>query len=350
MERKLGRIGIIGGGAWGTALAQVARRAGRAVVLWAREDEVVAAINRERINPLYLPGVALADGIRATGDLAEAAAADALLLVAPAQRLRAVSAALAPHLSGRPPLVICSKGIETGTTALMTEVVAETLPDCPLAVLSGPTFADEVARGLPTAVTLACRDERLGARLVAALGSNRFRPYLSDDLVGAEIGGAVKNVLAIACGIVEGRRLGDNARAALITRGMAELLRLGRAKGGRAETLMGLSGLGDLVLTCTSRRSRNMSLGLALGEGARIEAVLGARRAVTEGVATAAAVAVLADQLGIEMPIASAVDRIVNHGASIDRAIEALLARPFKDEAADAALGLAPGGDGDETS
>ncbi len=348
MASGIRRIGVIGGGAWGTALAQAARRAGREVVLWAREDEVVAAINRDRVNPLYLPGVALEDGILATGELAEAAAADALLLVAPAQRLRAVSAALAPHLSESAPLVICSKGIETGTAALMTEVVAETLPDRPLAVLSGPTFADEVARGLPAAVTLACRDEALGARLVAALGSRRFRPYLTDDLVGAEIGGAVKNVLAIACGIVEGRRLGDNARAALITRGMAELLRLGRAKGGRAETLMGLSGLGDLVLTCTGKRSRNMSLGLALGEGARIDAVLGARRAVTEGVATAAAVAVLAERLGIEMPIASAVDRIVNHGASIDRAIEALLARPFKDEVVGAALAIEPsnGGDG----
>ncbi len=330
------RIGIIGGGAWGTALALIARRAGRDVVLWARDGDVVDAINRDRANPAYLPGVALDPAIRATRDLAEAGAADALLLVVPAQHMRAVATALAPSLAARPPLVVCSKGIEVATGALMTEVLDEALPGCPLAVLSGPTFADEVARGLPAAVTLACADAALGSRLVAALGGGAFRPYLADDLLGAQIGGAVKNVLAIACGIVDGRRLGENARAALVTRGLAELLRLGRARGARGETLMGLSGLGDLVLTCTSRRSRNMSLGAALGEGASVAAVLDARRAVTEGVASAPAVALLAGRLGVEMPICLAVEAIVAGRVTIDAAIEGLLARPFKAEVAGA--------------
>jgi len=335
------RIGIIGGGAWGTALALIARRAGRDVVLWARNDEVVEAINRDHANPRYLPGVALDPAISATRDLAESVAADALMLVVPAQRMRALATALAPHLAARPPLVVCSKGIEIATGALMTEVLGAALPGCPLAVLSGQTFADEVARGLPAAVTLACADAALGARLVAALGGGAFRPYLADDLPGAQIGGAVKNVLAIACGIVDGRRLGENARAALVTRGLAELLRLGRARGARGETLMGLSGLGDLVLTCTSRRSRNMSLGAALGEGASVAEILKGRRAVTEGVASAPAVILLADRLGVEMPICRAVEAILAGRVTIDAAIEGLLARPFKAEVADAPLAAA---------
>ncbi len=340
------RIGIVGGGAWGTALAQVARRAGREVLLWARNESVVEAIARDHANPLYLPGVALDPAIRATGDLAALDGMDALLLVVPAQQMRKVAEALASRLAARPPLVVCSKGIEIASGALMTEVLGETLPDCPLAVLSGPTFADEVARGLPAAVTLACADAALGARLVAALGGGAFRPYLADDLVGAQIGGAVKNVLAIACGIVDGRRLGENARAALVARGLAELLRLGRARGARGETLMGLSGLGDLVLTCTSRRSRNMSLGVALGEGASVAAVLGARRAVTEGVASAPAVGLLAARLGVEMPICRAVEAIVAGRVTIDAAIEGLLARPFKAEVAGAPVDALEEGDG----
>jgi glycerol-3-phosphate dehydrogenase (NAD(P)+) len=326
------RVAVIGGGAWGTALAATARRAGRDVVLWAREPEVVAAIRARRENPLFLPGVPLDPAIAATGDLAEAVDADALLLVVPAQHLRRIAGQLAPHLRNGTPLVLCAKGIEQKSGAMMTEIAAEALPDAPLAVLSGPTFAIEVARALPTAVTLATSDEALGQALIAALGTREFRPYLSSDPVGAEIGGAVKNVLAIACGIVAGRRLGDNARAALITRGLAEMTRLAVAKGGRAETLMGLSGLGDLVLTCTAMQSRNHSLGAALGEGRALPEILGERRSVAEGVDSAAAVADLAARLGVEMPISAGVDAILHHGAAIDETIELLLARPFRSE------------------
>jgi len=329
------RIGIVGGGAWGTALALTARRAGRAVVLWAREADVVAAINRDHVNPLFLPDVPLDPAIRATQELGEAAAADALLLVVPAQHLRALATAFAPHLPKGMPVVICTKGIEEKSGALMSEIAAASLPDAAVAVLSGPTFAGEVANGLPTAVTLATTDAVLGQRLIAALGTRSFRPYLSDDTPGAEIGGAVKNVLAIACGIVTGRKLGDNARAALITRGLAEMVRLALAKGGRAETLMGLSGLGDLVLTCTGLQSRNHSLGVALGEGRALGDILAERRSVAEGVTSAAAAAALARRLGVDMPITAAVEAILHHGAAVDQAIAALLARPFKSEAAD---------------
>jgi glycerol-3-phosphate dehydrogenase (NAD(P)+) len=329
------RISIIGGGAWGTALALTARRAGRDVVLCAREAEVAAAINRDHINALFLPGVPLDEEIRATTDLAEAArAAEALLLVPPAQHLRAVATLLARHLRPDVPVVICAKGIEERSGALLSEVAAECLPQTPLAVLSGPTFAGEVARGLPTAVTLACTDAALGRRLIAALGTRSFRPYLADDVVGAQIGGAVKNVLAIACGIVMGRSLGDNARAALVTRGLAEMVRLALAKGGKPETLMGLSGLGDLVLTSTGLQSRNHTLGLALGQGQALGDILAERRSVAEGVSSAAAAAALALRLGIDMPITAAVDAILHRGAAIDQAIQGLLARPFKSEGA----------------
>ncbi len=330
-EDAIERIAVIGGGAWGTALAQTARRAGRAVTLWAREAEVVAAINRDHVNPLFLPDVSLEPDIRAVGDLAEAVRdTETALLAVPAKHLRAVTAALAPLST---PVVICAKGVEEKTGALLSEIVAATLPGVPLAVLSGPTFAAEVARALPTAVTLATADRALGTRLAAALGTRSFRPYLSDDVVGVEIGGAVKNVLAIACGIVEGRKLGDNARAALVTRGLAEMVRLALAKGGRAETLMGLSGLGDLVLTCTGAQSRNYSLGVALGQGRPLAAILAERRSIAEGVASAAAAAALARRLKVEMPIVAAVDAILHRGAAIDEAISALLARPFKSEA-----------------
>jgi glycerol-3-phosphate dehydrogenase (NAD(P)+) len=324
------RIGIIGAGAWGTALAQVLCRAGREVALWAREPALVAAINRDHDNPLFLPGVPLDPGIAASGDAGSVARnAEILLLAVPAQYLRAVCRMVLGHGS---PVVICAKGIETGTGALMSEVVAAELPAAPVAVLSGPTFAVEVARGLPTAVTLAAADAALGRRLVDGLGTRHFRPYLSDDVAGAEIGGAVKNVLAIACGIVEGRGLGDNARAALITRGLAEMVRLAGAKGGRPETLMGLSGLGDLVLTCTATQSRNYSLGLSLGQGRALKDVLAERRSVAEGVDSAAAAAALAARLGVEMPIVAAVDATLHRDAPVDDAIAALLSRPFKSE------------------
>ncbi len=328
----MNRIGIIGAGAWGTALATVARRAGREVVIWAREAEVVAAINDTHENDLFLPGVRLDPNIRAVAEPSAACAADAVLLVAPSQHLRAATQALAPHLPAQVPVVICAKGIEQESCALMTEVVAETLPNAPMAVLSGPTFAAEVARGLPTAVTLACADASAGQAVIEALGVPHFRPYLSDDLVGAEIGGAVKNVLAIACAIGSGRELGDNARAALITRGLAEIARLGAAKGAKPETLMGLSGLGDLTLTCNSPQSRNMSLGIALGRGERLDDILAARRSVAEGVASSSSVTDLAQRLGIEMPISAAVKAILHDGAEIDAVIAELLARPFKTE------------------
>ncbi|TAN55285.1 MAG: NAD(P)-dependent glycerol-3-phosphate dehydrogenase [Magnetospirillum sp.] len=325
-------IGVVGGGAWGTALALTARRAGRDVVLWAREASVVDSVNTAHVNADFLPGVSLDPAIRATSDHAEVACADAVLLVPPAQHLRAACRALAPHWRKGVPAVICAKGIEQSTCALMADAVAAELPGAVVAVLSGPTFAVEVARGLPTAITLACTDAALGHKLVAALGTASFRPYLSDDLVGAQMGGAVKNVLAIACGIVEGRGLGDNARAALITRGLAELTRLAVAKGGRPETLMGLSGLGDLILTASSTQSRNYSLGFALGGGRSLGEILAERRSVTEGVTTAAAVMDMAGRIEVEMPICAAVDAVINRGVGLEDAIRALLSRPFRSE------------------
>ncbi len=326
------RIGIIGAGAWGTTLAMVARRAGRDVVLQAHEPEVADAIARRHVNETYLPGIALDPAIRATTDAAEASQADVVLLVAPAQHLRGICRQLRRRWPAGVPIVICAKGIEQQTAALLSEVVAETLPEAPVAVLSGPTFAVEVARDLPTAVTLAAADANLGKLLAAALGTPRFRIYRSEDVIGTQIGGAVKNVLAIACGIVEGRGLGDNTRAALITRGLAEIVRLGIAKGGRPETLMGLSGIGDITLTCNAMQSRNFSLGVALGKGQTLKAVLDERRSVAEGVFSAAAVADLAKQLGVDMPICFAVDAALNRGADIDAAIAGLLSRPVKAE------------------
>jgi glycerol-3-phosphate dehydrogenase (NAD(P)+) len=327
------RLAVIGGGAWGTALACIAARAGRQAALWARDPDVVAAVNQRRENPFYLPGIALDPAIAATTDPEEAlAGAAAALIVVPAQFLRGVLDRLAPCLPAALPLLLCAKGIEAESLKTMSEVAAEAAPASPLAVLSGPGFAAEAARGLPTAVTIASRDPALARFLVAALGSGRFRPYSSPDPVGAEIGGAVKNVLAIACGIVEGKGLGDNARAALITRGLAEMVRLGLAKGAEAETFRGLSGLGDLVLTCTAGQSRNYALGAGLGRGLSLGAALGHRRSVVEGVATAAAVARLAARLDIEMPISAAVEGVLHRGTVIDMMIEELLSRPYRSE------------------
>lgn len=329
------RIAVIGAGAWGTALAQMLCQAGRAVTLWAREEEVARAVNETQRNALYLPDVALNPDLAASTDIvAVAGQAELVLLVAPAQHLRSVCALLAPVLAPGVPAVICAKGIELSSHALMSEVAAESLGDRPLAVLSGPTFAIEVARGLPTAVTLACADEELGQRIVETVGQPHFRPYAATDVIGSEIGGALKNVIAIACGIVMGRKLGDNARAALMTRGLAEMRRYGALRGARAETLMGLSGLGDLALTCNSPQSRNMSLGIALGEGRTMDEILGARRSVAEGVATAAAVTSHAEALGIDMPIAAAVAAVCHEGADLDETIHDLLARPFRTETA----------------
>ena len=320
-------IGVIGGGAWGTALAQVMAQS-EDVILWAREHQVVSAINTARENPDFLPGVTLSPRIRATGVTGELVAADVWLVVAPAQHLRAVLAEC--PVASRPKLVLCAKGIEARTLKLMAEVVAD-VSDAPVAVLSGPTFAGEVARGLPTAVTLACADTVIGAELVQRLARPAFRPYYSDDVTGAEIGGAVKNVLAIACGIVEGAGLGLNARAALIARGFAEMTRFGLARGARAETLAGLSGLGDLVLTCSSTNSRNFSLGLGIGRGERAATLLAETRTVAEGAATAPVLAAAAKAAGIEMPIADAVAALLI-GAPVSQTVSALLARPLRSE------------------
>ena len=324
--------GVIGAGAWGTALAQVCVRAGLDSLLWAREAEVVAAVNAVHENPLFLPGVPLDAGVRATADLAAMADRDLLLAVVPAQHLRGTLTALAPHLAAGKPVVLCAKGVEQGSLALMTEVLAQTAPQAAPVVLSGPSFAGEVARGLPTAVTLACADEALGERLAAAIATPSFRPYWIADVIGAEAGGAVKNVLAIACGIVEGRGLGRSAHAALVTRGFAELTRLAVALGGEAATVAGLCGLGDLVLTCSSPQSRNMSVGLALGRGERLEAALAGKLSIAEGVASAPAVRALAEKLDVETPICEAVAAVLAGERALDAAIEGLLARPLRSE------------------
>jgi glycerol-3-phosphate dehydrogenase (NAD(P)+) len=322
-------IGVVGGGAWGTALAQVAASGGKPTLLWAREREVVDAINRRHENTIFLSGIPLNHAIRATSDLAELRECDALLVVTPAQHTRSV-------LSGtqlrRKPLVLCAKGMEEATTKLMHDVAREEQPGSPIAVLSGPTFADEVAAGLPAAVTLAVEDAAIGEAIRARLARPFFRPYLSDDIVGAEIGGAVKNVLAIACGVVEGRGLGQNARAALISRGFAEMTRFGLARGARAETLAGLSGLGDLVLTCSSTSSRNFSLGKGLGEGWAASELLADRRTVAEGAYTAPVLKRAADAAGVDMPIVAAVCALLAGKASVDDILEGLLARPLRSE------------------
>lgn len=325
-------IGVIGAGAWGTALAQTARLAGRHVLLWGRETEVVEDINARHVNSAFLPGVALDPQLRGTTNLAELAASDAILMVAPAQHVRAVGSELARHLPADKPIVICAKGLEQATGKLMGTVLGEVLPQALLAALSGPSFAADVARGLPAALTLACNNETTGQALAQALGYKHFRLYWANDMTGVQLGGALKNVLAIAAGIVDGRQLGASAHAALVTRGFAEMQRFGAKLGAQASTLMGLSGLGDLLLTCGSPQSRNMSLGRALGQGQSLQAVLGSRRSVAEGVFTAAAIVKVASQLGVEMPICEAVHAIVEGTTSVDDAISGLLARPFKAE------------------
>ena len=324
---------MIGGGAWGTALAQVAARAGLEPILWARETEAVDAINARHENPLFLPGVALDPRVRATADLADLAGSDLVLAVVPAQHLRSMLQQFAPHARPGLPIVLCAKGIEQGSLKLMNEVLAETLPGAAPAVLSGPSFAAEVARGLPTAITLACPDADLARALADAIATPTFRPYVSADMVGAEAGGAVKNVLAIACGIVEGRDLGRSAHAALVTRGFAELTRLAVTLGGRAETVAGLCGLGDLVLTCSSDQSRNMSLGLALGRGQSVHEALAGKRSVAEGAESAPAVRELARKLGVETPICDAVAQVLAGETGVEAAIAGLLARPLRAEA-----------------
>ena len=322
-------VGVLGAGAWGTALAQMLASDGRTVLLWARETELVEEINAHRTNTLFLPGAQLAPTIRATGDLTEIAALDIALVVTPAQHMGAVLGAMPSHPAD---LVLCSKGIEAGSGRLMNSVARDAAPESQIAVLSGPTFAHEVAAGLPTAVTLACGGgEAQWERISSAIARPAFRPYFSADVTGAEIGGAVKNVLAIACGVVDGLALGQNARAALIARGYAEMLRFGQARGARVETLAGLCGLGDLVLTCSSTSSRNFSLGKALGEGESAAQLMSDRKTVAEGAHTAPVLDQLARDMKIAMPIVAAVTRLLG-GAEARSVVSDLLARPLRAE------------------
>lgn len=324
-------IAVVGAGAWGTALALVASANSKKVLLWAREPEVAADIGRSHRNHRFLPDIALPEKIEATGDIRRASEADAVLLVAPAQYVRGVGTAIGRAVKTGTPVVLCAKGIETGTGKLLVEVLAEVLPGCSAAILSGPSFARDVAQGLPTAVTIAA-DREVAKRLQASLSRPGFRPYVSDDVTGVALGGAAKNVYAIACGMVEGAGFGESARAALIARSFAELLRLGAALGARPETLMGLSGLGDLVLTATSPTSRNYSLGLALGRGAKISDVVGAGHPLAEGAPTAPALVARARKHGVELPIAEAAADVLEQRLEVREAARELLSRPLKSE------------------
>lgn len=323
-------VGVVGAGAWGTALAQMLASDGSDVTIWAREPELVGEINEAHTNSLFLPSARLFEKVRATNELADLAGLPILLVVVPAQFLASVLSAI-PGREGD--VVLCAKGIEAKTGRLMHEVARDAAPGATLAVLSGPTFAHEVAAGLPTAVTLACSggDEQW-QRISPAIARPSLRPYYSDDVVGAEIGGSVKNVLAIACGVVDGLALGQNARAALIARGYAEMLRFGQVKGARAETLAGLCGLGDLVLTCSSTSSRNFSLGLALGEGRSAAEALSGKNSVAEGAHTAPVLADLARREGIDMPIVDAVCRLLSGEAPASAIVSELLSRPLRAE------------------
>ncbi len=324
-------IGVIGGGAWGTALALVAALAGRKTLLWARESAVVDSINRSHENARFLAGVALPPAVRATAELAQAAAADALLIVAPAQHLRETLAALVPHLRDATPLMLCAKGIERGTGLLLTEVLREAAPRAEPAILSGPSFARDVGKGLPTAVTIAARLD-IAERLQASLAHAQFRPYASDDLTGVALGGAAKNVYAIGCGIADGLGLGESARAALLARSFAELSRLGEALGARAETLMGLSGLGDLVLTAASPSSRNFAFGQRLGQGAALAELESPGKPLAEGVDTAPALVARARRHGVELPIAETIAAVLASDLPAAAALERLMSRPLKPE------------------
>ena len=326
------QVAVVGAGAWGTALAQTLRLAGHDVLMWAHTPATADEINGQRRNETFLPGVGLEAGIRATTDLAEVSDRSLVLMVTPAQHMRAIAGRLAGVVAPGTPVVICSKGIEQVSGKLLSTVLAEALPQAVPAVLSGPSFAADVARGLPCAVTIACADATLGAQLANTLGHRLFRPYSTDDVAGVQLGGAVKNVLAIAAGIAVGKGMGASAHAALVTRGFAELGRFGRALGARSETLMGLSGLGDLLLSCGSPLSRNMSVGKELGEGARLAELLAGRRSIAEGVHTASAVAQIATERGIYMPVCRAVHDVVARAITVNEAIEMLLSRPFKAE------------------
>ncbi len=328
-------IGVVGAGAWGTALAQIYAKGGAHVVLWALEPDVVEAVNATRENSFYLKGVMLDPKIRATNRLGALSKCEILLLVTPAQHIRTVLTELKGEISAGTVLVICSKGIEQKTGILSSEICREILPDNPVAVLTGPTFATEIAIGMPAAVTLAVGDKDVAKILQKALGLKHFRPYLTDDIIGAQLGGAIKNVIAIACGIVYGRKLGESACAALLTRGLAEMGRLAVAMGAKRQTLMGMCGMGDLILTATSLQSRNFSFGAALGEGQSKDDILGRRSAVTEGVYTVESTLALAKKYGVDMPITEAVYQCLYQKKSVDEVIESLLGRPLRNDSVD---------------
>ena len=321
-------IAVIGAGAWGSALALNCARAGRRVTLWEHDAANAENLAKKR-ESLFLPGVRIDDAVAIAGDLGEAVHAEAILLVVPAQAVRAVAKILAAAIAAGTPVVVCAKGIERGTKKFMSEVIAECAPNAVAAILSGPSFAADVARGMPTAVTLAAADGKLAERLAQAIGSATFRPYHSTDVRGVEIGGAAKNVLAIAAGVVAGRGLGASASAALTTRGFAELVRFGRAYGAKPETMMGLSGLGDLLLTCSSPQSRNFTFGVNLGRGHKPDAI---HAGLAEGVFTAPVLLEMARERAVDMPISSAVAALLSGATSVDAVIESLLARPLKAE------------------
>jgi glycerol-3-phosphate dehydrogenase (NAD(P)+) len=330
MSDKNFHVGVIGGGAWGTALAILANRAGSRVTLCTRNTNVIQSIREHRSNEVYLPSVFINPSIEVTDKVVEVCHSDVLILAVPSHILRSACIAISDTLDARIPLVIASKGIERGSLMLMSEVVIDLLPKNPLAVISGPNFAEEAARGIPTATTVASTDAKLRDTLTYAVGGKLFRPYLTDDIMGAQIGGAVKNVIAIACGIAVGKGLGENTRAALVTRGFTEMARIAQLKGGRYETLMGLSGLGDLILTCGSIKSRNLSFGIAVGQGQNKDDVLSSRgRGATEGYTTTDSIYRLARKLDVEAPICDAVYRILYENADVDRVISGLLERPF---------------------
>lgn len=326
------KIGVIGAGAWGTALSQALAMTGRDVTIWAREEEVVTAINEQHENTLYLKDVKLHDNLKATSDIKSACDGEVVLIMTPAQHVRATLETLKPELEGGKPFIICSKGVEKETGYLMSEVANEVIPNGKVGILTGPTFASEIARGLPCAVTIAIEDKEIGEQVVEALGSRTLRTYLTNDLIGTQIGGAVKNVIAIASGVIAGKKMGESARCALITRGLTEIGRLAKAMGAQKETLMGMCGVGDLMLTASSMQSRNFSLGFALGEGKSLEEILGDRIAVTEGVHTAKALQVMAKNNAVDMPISRAVYQLLHEGLTIEEIIEKTLNRPLRRE------------------
>jgi len=331
-QSKQIRAIVLGAGSWGTALAQLLASNGHAVTLWMRDRELAGAINASQENVKYLPGAPLHQGISATADRPDFSKADFCLSVLPAQHTRTQLKLISPHIPDKLPMVLCSKGIEISTLDFMNEVLIETVPQAARFVLSGPSFARDVVKGLPTAVTLAGDDLGAANALAPLIQGPTFRPYTTDDMIGAEVGGAVKNVLAIACGMLLGMGLGQSAHAALIARGFAEMNRLGAALGARAETLSGLCGLGDLVLTCSSTQSRNMSCGKRLGEGESLNAILASRNSVTEGVTTAPALVKLAHREGVDLPICVAVSRVLNGNLTPAGAMGELLSRPLKRE------------------